>query len=202
MSEATPTPSLLLDDECNLINKNKKESVLKVFENVPSGKRTLHTPGLAISCSLVLILSLMLAAIVTSNPVTSNPNVDIAVRVVWFFFTFIFLLYPLRLFVSNILCLVFKSNRDAMLGRPINTKTYRNVKTGSKASPDDTVTFMIPVFTESFDVIRETIFSAIAEAIRTEAKVNVLVCDDSLMFYAENNPLRPTYNSEIGRAHV
>ncbi len=185
------------DDLCNqdkAIATDPRLSMLPPYEGNyiynREGKKTLHSSRLAFSCSTISLISLALA-----SSVFFQENVNITIRVIWFCLTFLILLFPTRLLVNNVFCLFYSTNRNLMFGREITSKTYRNTLSNQRMRNDDSATFIIPVFTESFEIIKQTIQSAIHEAKRTSPNVNVLVSDDSLAHYTNNIPLLDYYTA-------
>lgn len=102
---------------------------------------------------------------------------------------FILTLFPHKFFFSNIFTLFQPVSRKFILNEKVNTPVYRNHRLdNANYKPENSLTIMIPVYNESFDVIKKTIDSAVKESENySREKTNIVVCDDGLMAFCDND---------------
>jgi len=110
-------------------------------------------------------------------------------------------LFPTKVFFSNVSAMSDPGFERLRSGKDINTATYRNVRLNEnipelenpkKEGTGDpySMTVMIPVYTEDFNVIRKTIESALREMENYGPKANLVIADDGLMVFANNGNLK------------
>lgn len=104
-------------------------------------------------------------------------------------------LFPISNFIFILWVLLNRRARRTLAGDVlVNTPTYANVPLSWRPGPDDldlSVTVQVPVYTESFSVIRETLEHALAAVAAynevSPRTANLIVSDDALLVWADND---------------
>jgi cellulose synthase/poly-beta-1,6-N-acetylglucosamine synthase-like glycosyltransferase len=106
--------------------------------------------------------------------------------------TFFLSLSPLKTYAINTAAMLSRFTRGRWLHRvlqyePVETRVYRNRPLAPAVAPGTTLTIMIPIYDEPFELIRQTsLETALQEAQDYGPLANLIVSDDGLMVFSDN----------------
>lgn len=136
---------------------------------------------------VVITIALSLVSAFSVFTVSGLYSYSLCIKVALSITTFISTLYPAKFLFSNIIALLYRKTRDVILNRPLITPVYRNRKNTHSSELSESLTIMVPIYDEPFFVIRKTLDNAILELKDYGTKANLVVCDDGLMAFANND---------------
>ena len=152
--------------------------------------------GVTEANSLPLKISLQVAFLLTTlMSIGAISSADSALTALAVIPAFALTLFPISNFIFILWIFVNRTARRTLAGDVlVNTPSYANLPLRSRPGPDDLVldvTVQVPVYTESFSVIRKTLEHAQAAVDAYNElslhKANLIVSDDALMIWADND---------------
>ncbi len=157
---------------------------------VPPG--SIQTRVNSLPLKVTLLVSFLITTMMSIGAIASASSFLSALAVIP---AFALTLFPISNFIFILWVLLSRRARRTLAGDVlVNTPTYANRPLCWRPGPDDLdldVTVQVPVYTESFSVIRKTLEDALAAVAAynevSNQTANLIVSDDALMLWADND---------------
>lgn len=134
-----------------------------------------------------VITTSIISAFAVATTLSFATDYPLAVKIVFGLINSLAAMNSFRFLNTLIFAWFSPVTKKVAMGEKVNTNKYRNYFMNNKLHEETKVTINIPVFKESFKVIKKTVDHAVAEARHTGKQVNIVVSEDGLMYYSKNN---------------